>query len=190
MLCKLVSRPISFKVDQNVYLNIESRPDIKWQHEKVPQTFPDGWQCPGQPETQQTAGHHGSSLESKQRINLKSTPSSDLFSGVFFNVFLQCFMWHSFQSLNLLHNMECDLHKAWELLADFDKISFPVFLKTSRFVEIDLRYQNRKKLNKYRMKCISLVLSVVILKSMMRRRTNKHISKKSWYFLSSIKGKN
>ena len=42
--------------------------------------------------------------------------------------------------------MECDLHKAWELLADFDKISFPVFLKTSRFVEIDLRLSELRRI--------------------------------------------
>ena len=105
----------------------------------------------------------------KQRdiMEVHWNPSSESISNrhlplTYFQVVIQCifavFIRYNFQSLNLLHNMECDLHKAWELLADFDKISFPVFLKTSRFVEIDLRYQNQKSWEKYSIQCLNLVL--------------------------------
>ena len=55
--------------------------NVKWRHEKIPETLTNGRQCRGKSQTQQTTGHHGCSLESRHWIHLKST-SYNLFPGI------------------------------------------------------------------------------------------------------------
>ena len=59
-----------------------------------------------------------------------------------------------FQSLSLLHNIESNLSLAWELLADLDYSAYPLFLKSSKLIEVELRW--------------ILILKIILFKEMLR----------------------